>query len=285
MDSHLESNQDANIFCYFPAITNDVPEKELSELKIVLRKILDPLGFDAKAMYNFITIRFEKTTAKVQMQALHWLQVLTRLEILIPLPQLFTMFGDGVRIMKHGVQHEMKERENKAGKQNLREKDLLGQPAPPRRSSICKNFKIESSQRSEFSFTAPVVEDESISDSAMSDDEQTPISKPSQQFSTDSENNLTCCILMLDILLKQMELQDIEQHQGINTSVCENLCRLLKCMVTATAGTKTGIHGSHVCSEKMECQICEASVMWYQLATKIVQFLAPQKPVRPPDVS
>lgn len=130
-----------------------------------------------------------------------------------------------------------------------------------------------------------MVEDESISDSAISDDDQTPASRPQQQFSTDSENNLTCCILMLDILLKQMELQDVEQHQGINTSVCENVCRLLKCMVTATAGIKTMGPGSHVCSEKIECLICEASVMWHQLATKIVQFMAPQKPVRPPDVS
>lgn len=89
---------------------------------------------------------------------------------------------------------------------------------------------------------------------------------------------------MLDILLKQMELQDVEQHQGINTSVCENVCRLLKCMVTATSGIKVGT-GTHICSEKMECLICEASVMWHQLATKIVQFMAPQKPVRPPDVS
>lgn len=90
---------------------------------------------------------------------------------------------------------------------------------------------------------------------------------------------------MLDILLKQMELQDVEQHQGINTSVCENVCRLMKCMVTATAGIKTMGPGSHVCSEKLECLICEASVMWHQLSTKIVQFLAPRNPMRPPDVS
>jgi hypothetical protein len=89
---------------------------------------------------------------------------------------------------------------------------------------------------------------------------------------------------MIDILLKQMELQDIEQHQGINTSVCENVCRLLKCMVTATAGIKKIGPGSHVCSEKMECLICEAFVMWHQLASQIVKFMAPQKPVRPPDV-
>jgi len=124
---------------FLESITNDVPEKELLELKIVLRKILDPLGFDANKMYNFITIRFEKTTSKVQMQALHWLQVLTRLEILIPLPQLFTMFGDGVRIMKHGVQHEaMKDKNYKGDKQNVKDKDHLPQGVAPRRSSICK---------------------------------------------------------------------------------------------------------------------------------------------------
>jgi protein unc-79 len=125
---------------WMEAITNDVPEKELPELKIVLRKILDPLGNDAKAMYNFITIRFEKTTSKVQMQALHWLQVLTRLDILIPLQQLFTMFGDGVRIMKHGVQHEMKEKENRESSKSAKDNDFLTQPAPPRRSSICELF-------------------------------------------------------------------------------------------------------------------------------------------------
>lgn len=124
---------------WMEAITNDVPEKELPELKIVLSKILDPdmspLGFDAKTMYNFVTIRFEKTTAKVQQQALHWLQVISKLEILIPLTQLFAMFGDGVRIMKHSVQHE-REREYKEGKSHSKEKDVGIQA--PRRSSICK---------------------------------------------------------------------------------------------------------------------------------------------------
>lgn len=127
---------------WMEAITNDVPEKELNELKIVLSKILDPemspLGFDARTMYNFVTIRFEKTSAKVQQQALHWLQILSKLEILIPLSQLFAMFGDGVRIMKHEIQHELvnKEKETKNGKMFIKEKDTA---QPPRRSSIC-NF-------------------------------------------------------------------------------------------------------------------------------------------------
>lgn len=156
---------------WMEAITNDVAEKELNELKIVLSKILDPemspLGFDAKTMYNFVAIRFEKTTAKVQQQALHWLQILSKLGILIPLVQLFAMFGDGVRIMKYGVQHElMREKEGSQGcgtgsgsgniTANLSPAGAAGTPVqanknkvlskeskvdvvhPPRRSSICK---------------------------------------------------------------------------------------------------------------------------------------------------
>lgn len=56
---------------------------------------------------------------------------------------------------------------------------------------------------------------------------------------------------MLDILLKQMELQDIEQHMGIHTSVCENVSRLMKCMVTAA---RVGL-SSHVCSLKVRIMI------------------------------
>ncbi|XP_037730940.1 protein unc-79 homolog isoform X3 [Drosophila subpulchrella] len=260
---------------WMEAITNDVAEKELNELKIVLSKILDPemspLGFDAKTMYNFVAIRFEKTTAKVQQQALHWLQILTKLEILIPLVQLFAMFGDGVRIMKYGIQHEL-----------MREKDAQAQSlakAPKTPCKESKETKADMANPPRRSSISPVVEDDSGNTSAISDDEA-PTNRHTE-FSTDAEHNLTCCILMLDILLKQMELQDVEQHMGIHTSVCENVSRLIKCMVTAA---RVGL-SSHVCALKVaECAYCEASIMWHQLATKLVQFMAPLNPVRPPDI-
>ncbi|XP_017143622.1 protein unc-79 homolog isoform X5 [Drosophila miranda] len=257
---------------WMEAITNDVAEKELNELKIVLSKILDPemspLGFDGKTMYNFVAIRFEKTTAKVQQQALHWLQILTKLEILIPLVQLFAMFGDGVRIMKYGIQHEL-----------MREKDAAQLQLPKAPKVPCKETKAEMANPPRRSSISPVVEDDSGNTSAISDDEA-PTNRHTE-FSTDAEHNLTCCILMLDILLKQMELQDVEQHMGIHTSVCENVSRLIKCMVTAA---RVGL-SSHVCALKVaECAYCEASIMWHQLATKLVQFMAPLNPVRPPDV-
>ena len=63
------------------AVANDVPEKELSELRIILSKILDcdmsPLGFNATKMYHFLAIRFEETNAGTQQQALKWLQVIS----------------------------------------------------------------------------------------------------------------------------------------------------------------------------------------------------------------
>lgn len=197
---------------WMEAITNDVPEKELVELKIVLSKILDPemspLGFDAKTMYNFVAIRFEKTTAKVQQQALHWLQILTRLEILIPLNQLFSMFGDGVRIMKQGVHHDqiMREKERK-GKKEALNRDTV---QPPRRSSI-----------------SPVVEDDTYSGntSAISDDETQDTRRPTE-FATDCEHNLTCCILMLDIILKQMELQVRRESQILESHIHIVICKL-----------------------------------------------------------
>ncbi|KAM8704272.1 hypothetical protein ACLKA7_008814 [Drosophila subpalustris] len=261
---------------WMEAITNDVAEKELNELKIVLSKILDPemspLGFDAKTMYNFVAIRFEKTTAKVQQQALHWLQILTKLEILIPLVQLFAMFGDGVRIMKYGIQHELMREKEK----DPQAKDPLQAKAP---KTPCKESKADMANPPRRSSISPVVEDDSGNTSAISDDEA-PTNRHTE-FSTDAEHNLTCCILMLDILLKQMELQDVEQHLGIHTSVCENVSRLIKCMVTAA---RVGL-SSHVCALKVaECAYCEASTMWHQLSTKLVEFMAPLNPVRPPDV-
>lgn len=42
--------------------------------------------------------------------------------------------------------------------------------------------------------------------------------------------------------------------------------------------------GKHTCHKDQECQFCEMSVLWYQLALEIVQKLAPQDPALAPDV-
>jgi len=48
-------------------------------MEFMFSKILDsdmnPLGFDATKLYNFIGVRFKGTCARVQEQALTWIQV------------------------------------------------------------------------------------------------------------------------------------------------------------------------------------------------------------------
>ena len=64
---------------------HEIPEDELSELKILLSKVLDPdlspLGLRPKQMYQFISLRFTNTSASIQEQALYWLQVLALVAI------------------------------------------------------------------------------------------------------------------------------------------------------------------------------------------------------------
>lgn len=237
---------------WLEAIAKDVPEKELSELKMLLSKILDPdmspLGFDAKKMYHFVAIRFKQTTPKVQEQALTWLQVLTALEIVIPLHLLFTFFEDGINSMK----------ESEAPASND-EKDKHKEC--PRKSSI-----------------SPVVEDDSGQTSGLSDDEAR-TSRHSLRQHSDSELKLSCCVLMADIILKQMERHEIEKHTGIHTVIAQDVSRLLHSVLCAPWMT------THTCtgSGKTECIHCELIVVWHQLAHQLVLYIAQENLAHPPD--
>lgn len=102
------------------------------------------------------------------------------------------------------------------------------------------------------------------------------------EFSSNAEHSLFCCILMLDILLKQMILQDIDKHTGLNSTLCKDVCWLLKCMITAT-----WIGGKHNCNSKPdrpECRYCESSIMWHQLSLQLIKYLSPVNLAHPPDV-
>lgn len=254
---------------WMEAIVNDVPEKELIELKIILNKILDidmsPLGFHAEKMYHFVFERFEKTTAKVQEQALHWLQTLTMLEIIIPLQLLFEIFGEGIKNMKSD--DHLEEKIMKTFKMESSHHGV-----------ICKLFALIFKYYYKELLTAPVIEDcDSSGNTSLSDDENR--SSHHAEFESDAEHNLFCCILMLDILLKQMELQDIDKHTGLNSQLCKDVCQLLKCMLSSK------LMGNHNCGSKSECGYCESSIMWHQLSLQLIKYLSPIYPAHPPDVN
>ncbi|XP_030755941.1 protein unc-79 homolog [Sitophilus oryzae] len=275
---------------WMEATVDGVPEKELPELKIVLSKILDadmsPLGFDSKKMYHFVAIRFQQTSAKVQQQALKWLQTLTLLEISTPLHLLFSIFGDGVTSMKEGANHgdtvpieqpqelQLVNAENKRDSLTTEET----QCDDSAKNSIEKPPELQPAN-AENKMDSLTKEDNKCDDSAKTStlEEANGINMPQSEKKPESENNLSCCILMLDILLKQMELQEIDKHTGLNSSLCKNVCSLLKSMITAAWIS------SHACSTQTECTYCECSIMWHQLAYELVIYLSPVTLAHPPD--
>ncbi|KAF4533554.1 hypothetical protein B566_EDAN001039 [Ephemera danica] len=139
-----------------------------AQISVLLSKLLDPemtpLGFDSKTMYNFLSVRFNKTSASVQKQTLTW------------------------------VQSHMN----------------------------------------------------------------------SAEFQTDSELNLSCCIMMLDIVLRQMQLQNMEKHCGIWSVLAADICKLLREMMVSPWVT------SHRCDEKRgeECVFCESRILSSEDAEK-----------------
>ncbi|XP_038207458.1 protein unc-79 homolog [Zerene cesonia] len=106
--------------------------------------------------------------------------------------------------------------------------------------------------------------------------------KPKETESSDSPNgndkesddqmkpqNLTCCILMLDILLKQMELQ---QHRINIQNVSSEATKLLRLMLKANQ-VNTIEHS--VCMWGVSCSYCSAAALCHQLAVRLVRALLP----------
>ncbi|CAK1545778.1 unnamed protein product [Leptosia nina] len=84
--------------------------------------------------------------------------------------------------------------------------------------------------------------------------------------------NLTCCILMLDILLKQMELQ----HHRMNIqNVSSEATKLLRLMLKSNQ-LNTIEHS--VCMWGVSCSYCSAASLCHQLAVQLVRTLLPDQP-------
>ncbi|XP_026332052.1 protein unc-79 homolog isoform X2 [Hyposmocoma kahamanoa] len=94
--------------------------------------------------------------------------------------------------------------------------------------------------------------------------------------------NLTCSILMLDVLLKQMQLQ----HRRINIqNVSSETTRLLRLMLKSNQ-SMTNEHSECMqaaCLAEGACSYCEGAALWHQLAVLLVRALVPDKPKPAPE--
>ncbi|VDL19536.1 unnamed protein product [Hymenolepis diminuta] len=85
---------------WLESIRTEVKPDDYRELEILLKKVFDatagPFPFLPAKVYHFASERFVDATAPVQDQVLSWLEILTTVEVAIPMKELFTMFRNGV---------------------------------------------------------------------------------------------------------------------------------------------------------------------------------------------
>ncbi|XP_052267084.1 protein unc-79 homolog [Dreissena polymorpha] len=238
---------------WMEAIRTEVPSDDLHLLKVLLSKAFDidmcPLPFMLDKMYHFAEVRFSDPSAYVQEQALQWLQILSRLDIVIPIHTLFSM-------MKLGIRHlQTKEVNLEQLGQGHRESSNL--PSNLTRSSPTADIPPPLSPNKE---------------------EQLP-TESFEIYERETEIILPCFIMMLDLVLKQLELQDSPRHLGIYNETSKELMSLLTNMLSVPWD---GIHSCDEEQETVNCQFCVNITLWHQLACQVMKQFSPRDPCKIP---
>nr|XP_019601168.1 PREDICTED: protein unc-79 homolog isoform X10 [Rhinolophus sinicus] len=258
---------------WLEAIRTEVPDNQLKEFREVLSKMFDielcPLPFSMEEMFGFISCRFTGYPSSVQEQALLWLHVLSELDIMVPLQLLISMFSDGVNSVKE-LANQRKSRVN----------ELAGNLAA-RRVSVAS----DPGRRAQHNMLSPF---HSPFQSPFRSPMRSPFRSPFKNFGhqggrtidfdcEDDEMNLNCFILMFDLLLKQMELQDDGITMGLEHSLSKDIISIINNVFQAPWG------GSHTCQKDekaIECNLCQSSILCYQLACELLERLAPKEESR-----
>nr|XP_045011054.1 protein unc-79 homolog isoform X4 [Jaculus jaculus] len=258
---------------WLEAIRTEVPDNQLKEFREVLSKMFDielcPLPFSMEEMFGFISCRFTGYSSSVQEQALLWLHVLSELDIMVPLQLLISMFSDGVNSVKE-----------LANQRKSRVSELAGNLAA-RRVSVAS----DPGRRVQHNMLSPF---HSPFQSPFRSPMRSPFRSPFKNFGhpggrtidfdcEDDEMNLNCFILMFDLLLKQMELQDDGITMGLEHSLSKDIMSVINSVFQAPWG------GSHTCQKEQkatECNLCQSSILCYQLACDLLERLAPKEESR-----
>ncbi|XP_039596948.1 protein unc-79 homolog isoform X2 [Polypterus senegalus] len=257
------------------AIRTEVPNNQLKEFREVLSKMFDielcPLPFSMEEMFGFISCRFTGYPASVQEQALLWLHVLSELDIVVPLQQLIGMFSDGVNSVKE-----------LANQRKVRVNDLAGNLAA-RRVSVVSDPGRRGQHNTLSPFPSP------FRSPFRSPLHCSPFRSPFKHFGhagghhtidldcDEEDMNLNCFILMFDLILKQMELQDDGVTLGLDNSLSKDILSIITNVFQAPWG------GSHTCQKDekaVECNLCQSSILCYQLGCDLLERLSPKEETR-----
>uniref|UniRef100_A0A8C0JCB5 Unc-79 homolog, NALCN channel complex subunit n=1 Tax=Chelonoidis abingdonii TaxID=106734 RepID=A0A8C0JCB5_CHEAB len=258
---------------WLEAIRTEVPDNQLKEFREVLSKMFDielcPLPFSMEEMFAFISCRFTGYPSSVQEQALLWLHVLSELDIVVPLQLLISMFSDGVNSVKELANQRKSRVSELAGNLGARRVSVASDPGRRVQHNMLSPFPSPFQSP----FRSPM---------------RSPFRSPFKNFGhpggrtidfdcDEDEMNLNCFILMFDLILKQMELQDDGITLGLENSLSKDIISIINNVFQAPWG------GSHTCQKDekvVECNLCQSSILCYQLACELLERLAPKEEIR-----
>jgi hypothetical protein len=270
------------------------------------------IPFNKELMYRFISERFEGTSSTVQEQALSWLQILSELDVSIPMNTLLQMFHSGLNSLQKLELRAMRRREayisslgalgasTTSNSSNNIASNNFGTNADEDQVALF-NINLNNNPFTVFdTFEAFRAYRNPLMLLQMTGQEVANLIKEEEEdfVVNNSELNITCCIMMLDMILKQIEIQNQTHHLGIYNPTSKELLSLLskhlilpwakkhKCKqqfgflsaesVSATSQTHGGTSN---------CQFCEEYVLWFSFAKDIILFIAPKVEVELTEVN
>ncbi|CAF2900291.1 unnamed protein product [Rotaria sp. Silwood2] len=289
---------------WMEAIRLEVPEGDLCDLNLLFRKMFDPdpdmspSSLTRDQLYHFITDRFQSPApASVQEQALQWLQILCLIDIYIPVPLLVQIFITGTNSLQK-LESRAQRREhytmtgsssNEQSIDNGLNLMMLSQddgniPNPTGGIAGLTTMSASSSTNKFLVFDTYETyraHRHQLMLQQMTGQEMVSIIKEEEEefIINESEINSTCCIMMTDMTLKQMELQQTPQHQGMYNPLSKEILSLMTKQLILPWTRR------HRCrTSSSQCSFCEEYILWFSIAQDILKYISPRDEIKLPEL-
>ncbi|KRZ76163.1 Uncoordinated protein 79 [Trichinella papuae] len=226
---------------WFDVMSNEIPESDLPELKVLLCKIFEvdlcSLSFPSNQIYHFIQVRLQGDNFKDQESALCWLQLLTDIDIVIPMDTLLNLLKLGAKSV---FSFQPVTTEGLSFKEHMND---------PESSLFAEEDIMHFSNDMHHSHRQSV-------------------------FSTNDSTSVVLFIVILDILMRQMELGGFNKNQGTSSVVEQNImCVIIDIIKLPWLGMHTCSNVE--CDQFADCVYCRDSTIFFQLAMETIATLCP----------
>uniref|UniRef100_A0A914UX21 Protein unc-79 homolog n=1 Tax=Plectus sambesii TaxID=2011161 RepID=A0A914UX21_9BILA len=265
---------------WLEAICNEVPEKDLSDLKISLCKIFEPdlcpLPFEPEKIFHFIGERLQAGDRLDQQKALDWLHLLSEMDIVMPLDLMLSMLsGAAHRLTEIECMEDVDAHLNASISKKPVVQPAVDKTEQCHRASIARTDSIGEHDG--------LLDDESVHDVTALTPEESPIRKPLAPgtMMLDAElgdSNAAFYATIMDIILRQIELNDIPAYSGIGSERSQKLLCALSDILRAPW------KGSHTCDqpdmdEFVDCNYCQETAIFYEMMMELMERLCPKDDV------